>query len=88
MGMYRDSQLGLCLDISGPDGNIFRVLAVGDDLARQLDIEEDWKEATKAARLMGCGYVTFLHLFREYFPIVTLVNAEQYFDEDTEDDEA
>lgn len=77
MGLYRDSALGLCMDIRGPDGNVFVLLGTALNLARQLNIEEEWKEAVEAAKLMGGGYMTFVHLFQEYFPTVTLIGYEE-----------
>lgn len=80
--MYRDSQLGLCIDVAGPDGNVFNIWATGDMLAKQIGITEEWRAAVDAAKLMDASYATFLHLFETFFPIVTLVNKEIYFDTD------
>lgn len=77
MGMYRDSQLGLCLDLTGPDGNVFAVMGLGQDLARQLGQQEEWKDATDALRLMDARYMAFLHMFREFFPLVTLIGFDE-----------
>lgn len=77
MGVYRDSQLGLCIDLSGPDGNVFYLMGIGNDLARQLGQEEDWNEAMQAARLMGGNYNTMVNMFREFFPIITLIGYEE-----------
>lgn len=75
--MYRDTVLGPCIDIRGPDGNVFALLGMALDLARQLEIEEEWQEAVKAAQLMGGNYMTILNLFQEYFPVVTLVGYDE-----------
>jgi len=80
MGMYRDSQLGPCVDITGPDGNIFYLLGIGDDLARQLDVVEDWRLAKEAVKLMDGNYMTMLNMFKEFFPVVTLVGYEEIRD--------
>lgn len=80
MGMYRDSVLGLCIDITGPDGNVFYLLGIGDDLSRQLDCEADWKGAITAAKLMGGEYMTMVNLFRQFFPVVTLIGLEEISD--------
>lgn len=77
MAMYRDSVLGLCLDLKGPDGNIFFVMAEAQRLAAQLDQSEDWQQAVNAMRLMGANYMSHLFLFREFFPIVTLVGFDE-----------
>lgn len=75
--MYCDSELGLCIDITGPDGNLFNVLGYARNLARQLDKEEGWKEAIKAVRHMDGNYMTMLNMFKEFFPMVTLVGYEE-----------
>lgn len=77
MGMYRDSQLGLCLDLRGPDGNVFALWGLGDDLAKQLDCLDEWRGAVEAAKLMDAKYMTFVHLFEQYFPVVTLIGKEE-----------
>lgn len=79
--MYRDSQLGLCLDLSGPDGNVFALWGHGDNLAKQLGTTEEWKGACEAARLMGASYPVYVRLFEQFFPIVTLLNKEVIFNE-------
>ena len=75
--MYRDTQLGLCVDIRGPDGNVFYLLGIGNDLAAQLGQKEEWKDAVAAAKLMGGNYVTMLNMFKEFFPVVTLVGYDE-----------
>ena len=77
MGMYRDSKLGLCIDIYGPDGNIFVLLGYGKDLARQLDKTKEWNDTLKAAKGLNAGYFMYLSLFKQFFPIVTLVGYDK-----------
>lgn len=77
MAVYRDSQLGLCLDIRGPDGNIFFILAAAENLASQIGNLEEWRTAVKAMRLMGANYMSHLFLFREFFPIITIIGWEE-----------
>lgn len=77
MALYRDSQLGLCLDIRGEDGNIWVVWAVGTQLAQQLGNEKDWHDAQKAAKALGANYITHLNVFKEFFPIVTLIGYDE-----------
>lgn len=77
MAMYRDSELGLCIDITGPDGNIFMVWAYGQDLARQLGQEKEWDETVRAAKKLSNSYVMQLNVFREFFPMVTLVGYDE-----------
>lgn len=76
MGLYRDSQLGLCIDLTGPDGNVYYLLGVGNDLAQQLGQKEEWNDAIKAAKLMGGNYMTMVNMFKEFFPVVTLVGYD------------
>ena len=68
MAMYRYSALGLCLDITGPDGS---------DLARQLDRETEWEETVEAAKALSSDYLLQLNVFKEFFPIVTLVGYDE-----------
>jgi len=75
--MYRDSVLGLCIDLRGPEGNVFALMGLGDDLAKQLGTLDDWRGAVQAAKLMGCEYMTIVNLFEQFFPVVTLVGKEE-----------
>ena len=75
--MYRDSRLGVCLDLTGPDGNVFALLGHGDALAKQLGTLDDWRGACKAAQLMGAEYMTMVNLFQQFFPVVTLIGLEE-----------
>jgi len=77
MAVYRDSQLGLCLDVKGPDGNIFFIMAAAENIAQQTGQLEDWREAVEALRLMGANYMSHLFLFQEFFPIVTLIGFDE-----------
>jgi len=77
MSMYRDSQLGLCLDITGPDGNIFVIWAYGSDLARQLDQTKEWEDTVKAAKALSSSYILQLNMFKEFFPMVTLIGYDE-----------
>lgn len=77
MGLYRDSQLGLCLDLRGPDGNVFVLWVIGTHLAQQLGVKEEWEGAMEAAKLMGSSYPVFVELFEGFFPVVTLIGKEE-----------
>lgn len=77
MAMYRDSALGLCLDITGPDGNIFTIWAYGSDLARQLDRTKEWEDTVEAAKALSSDYILQINVFKEFFPIVTLVGYDE-----------
>ena len=80
MAMYRDSQLGLCIDIRGPDGNIFVLWGIAQDLARQMNQEQKWVETLEAAKKIAGPYGDYgymLNIFREFFPMVTLVGYEE-----------
>ena len=85
MGVYRDSQLGLCIDLRGPDGNVFYLLAIGRNLSKQLGNEEEWHEAVRAAKIMGGNYMTMVHLFRDFFPTITLIGLEDVCDVQEDD---
>lgn len=75
--MYRDSKLGLCLDLTGPDGNVYAIMSHGNHLAKQLGNLEDWEQGCAAARIMDGNYMTMVNLFREYFPMVTLIGYDR-----------
>ena len=77
MAMYRDSALGLCLDIRGPDGNIFVIWGYGLDLARQLECEDEWNDTVEAAKALSSDYLLQLNVFKEFFPMVTLVGFDE-----------
>ena len=77
MGMYRDSKLGLCIDIYGPDGNIFVLWGHGSDLARQLDQTKEWSDTLEAAKKLDCSYLMHLNVFKQFFPMVTLVGYDK-----------
>jgi hypothetical protein len=74
--MYRDSKLGLCIDLSGPEGNVFHLLGIGNDIAAQIGRLDEWKSAVRAVKLMDGNYATIVNLFEEFFPVITLVNKE------------
>jgi hypothetical protein len=69
--MYRDSQHGLTIDLSGPEGNAFALLGYAKGLARQLD--KDWKKIQE-----DMTYSDYDHLVdvfeREFGSVVTLIN--------------
>ena len=85
MGVYRDSQLGLCIDLRGPDGNVFYLLGVGNDLARQLGQTEEWRETIEAATIMEANYETMVNIFRDFFPIITFIGLEDVCDVQEDD---
>ena len=69
--MYRDSQHGLTIDLSGPEGNAFAVLGVAKNLAKQLD--KDWKQIQD--EMSSGDYDNLLDVFeREFGSVVTLLN--------------
>lgn len=80
MAMYVDTVLGPCIDIRGPDGNIFILWAYGQQLARQMNCEQAWVETLEAAKKIAGpygDYVYMLNVFREFFPMVTLVGYDE-----------
>ena len=75
--MYRDSQLGLCIDLNSPEGNVFALMGADDKLAKQLNCYDDWQGALQAAKRMGGEDVTIINLFEQFFPVITLVGKEE-----------
>jgi len=69
--MYRDSQHGLTIDVSGPEGNAFPLMGHAKNLAKELDkdskaILDDMKSS---------DYDHLLAVFEEHFGmVVTLLN--------------
>jgi hypothetical protein len=86
MGLYRDSALGLCVDITGPDGNVYSLMGIGDDVARQLDRLDEWRGTIKAIELMGGGYKAVVDAFSNFFPVITLVGYDEVFNETDQED--
>ena len=69
--MYRDSQHGLTIDLSGPEGNAFAVLGVAKGLAKQLD--KDWEKINDD--MTSSDYNHLIDVFdREFGDVVTLIN--------------
>lgn len=69
--MYRDSQHGLTIDLSGPDGNAFFLLGQANNLAKQLGL--DAKSITNEMR--SNDYDNLLDVFeREFGTVVTFIN--------------
>ena len=87
MAMYRDSQLGLCVDITGPDGNIFAIWGLGHDLAKQLGQEKEWDEAREAGKAMSKDYKLQLNVFRSFFPMVTLIGYDEEMEHEGQEQE-
>ena len=73
MGAYRDSQLGVCIDISGPDGNAFAIMGHYKYYARQLGHGDSYIRATQE-RMMSTDYENLLDIFEEELGnVVTLI---------------
>ena len=73
MAVYEDSQFGLCIDISGPDGNAFVLMGYAKNYLRQLDYDKD--EVSKIMDEMTNGnYENLLDVFEKYLgDYITLV---------------
>lgn len=67
--MYNDSQHGLTIDLSGPDGNAFALMGHARNLAKQLD--KDGKAITN--EMMQGDYDDLVAVFEREFPMVTLI---------------
>ena len=70
--MYRDSKLGLCIDLQGPDGNVFCLIGCARQLAKQLEKDPD----AIANEMMSDDYDTAIKVFKREFPVVTLLNEQ------------
>ena len=78
--MYRDTALGICIDLSGSDGNAFALMGYASDLARQLNVDKD----PIIEDMMSGDYEHLLSVFERHFPVVTLLNKPG--DDDCDDD--
>ena len=69
--MYRDSQHGLTIDLSGPDGNAFFLLGYAKKLARQLDKDPE----TILNDMKYSDYDHLLDVFeREFGSVISFIN--------------
>lgn len=68
--MYRDTALGICIDLSGTEGNAFVLMGYAVDLAKQLKVDAD----PIIEDMMSGDYDHLLSVFEKHFPVVTLVN--------------
>ena len=69
--MYRDSQHGLTIDLSGPDGNAYALMGAARNLAQQL--KKDGEKITE--EMMSGDYENLLAVFEKNFGhTVTLIN--------------
>ena len=80
--MYRDSALGLCIDLSGPDGNAFALMGRATRLARDLGYDKD-KILNK---MQESDYNHLVKVFEETFPMVTLLNKPGETEEEDDED--
>lgn len=69
--MYRDSQYGLTIDISGPDGNVFNIFGVTQSLCKQLGWDSDkiLEEMKQDGDYEGVVRV-FKHTFRNVITVI------------------
>lgn len=68
--MYRDSQEGLCIDISGPDGNAFALMGYARKLAKEIGLDA----SAITAEMMEGDYDNLLDVFEKHFgEVVTLI---------------
>lgn len=56
------------IDLTGPDGNVFALMAHATRFARQLDLDANQVNQ----EMMSGDYEHALMVFQEYFPMVTL----------------
>lgn len=70
MSVYDDSALGLCLDITGPDGNAFVILGLASNYAKQLDKDSE----AILEEMRSDDYENLLDVFeREFGDVITLI---------------
>lgn len=81
--MYRDSRLGLCVDIGGTDGNGFVMRAYAHSMDRLIGVEQTFEDHLSIAHrymnqlaLNFDSYILLLCLFQNRYP-VTLVNIPE-----------
>lgn len=79
--MYRDSALGLCIDLSGPDGNAFALMGYARNLAKQLQVDG----AKIVEDMMSSDYDNLVQVFEQHFPMVTLLNKPGEMEDEDDD---
>ncbi len=62
----KQPQKEIIIDLTGPDGNAFALIAYAQRLAKQLGIEENTIEVIRA-RMMSGDYENLIQVFDEYF---------------------
>lgn len=73
MAPYRDSRLGICIDITGPDGNAFVLLGHFGNYMRQLGRSDKYITETRN-RMMSGDYENLLNIFEEELgSVITLI---------------
>lgn len=83
--MYRDSKLGLCLDLTSEHGNVFWVWGHARNLDKQLGRDpalyhQHLKLASEYSMQLGLGrggYALAIGVFEHTYPMVTLLNKEE-----------
>jgi hypothetical protein len=72
--MYRDSQYGLTIDVTGPEGNVYNIFAIAQSWCKQLGW--DWPTLEKKMKERG-DYHGVLTVFRDTFKnLVTVVGYD------------
>jgi hypothetical protein len=83
--VYRDSQYGLTIDLTGPDGNFFHLLTHAQNLDKQLEREHRFKPHLDMVRAY-CdsigkrdyhAYDVAVQLFEYYYPFIHLIKVEE-----------
>lgn len=81
--MYEDSQYGLCIDLSGPEGNAFCLLGYAKQYAKQIPGKDG--DAIMADMMAG-DYNHLIDVFEtEFGGAIKLVNKPGEPDDDYED---
>jgi len=68
--MYNDSQHGLTIDLSGPDGNAFALLGYARQYAKELSLDSEKIQFD----MMSGDYANVVAVFERNFPMITLLH--------------
>lgn len=68
---------GLVIDTKGPQGNVFYLFGVANDLVRQLALSPEEKAKFEQERDAQTSYQGHLDLMRKWFGIIFVGDSEQ-----------
>ena len=70
--MYRDSQHGPTIDISGPDGNAYALMGYAQHYAKQLGLDG----AAIVEKMMSGDYENLIAVFKKEFPVINIIGEQ------------